>query len=641
LGRLAALAVFFGLGLALDVRAASPPLEAYGRLPAIDQVSLSPSGRYLLSIGDMNGKRYILVRTLAGEVRLAVPADKVKVRRISWVDDDHVLVTISKTGEDFADLGREEYHGTINIDVGAHKSQLLFANDARFLAVGYGVVAAYVIDSKPYAFAWNVPKEAAAIGSRVQARSNGEFERWWPDLWRIDLSTNAIQRIAGGSQDIDNWAVNPDGTVAGYSNYYGASSTWELFRGETPLAERKSARRLVGLDGIGRTPGSLLLLDQSGPTDVWVEIAADGSDSTLWPGQNVTDVLRSPTTGMVIGAVIDDAAFQLFDPARQARIDAAAKPFHGAVTLESMTDSADKVIVHTDGRGDSGTFYLVDVAAHRADIIANDYPAVPADQVGEARRVTYAASDGLALDGVLTLPPGRAPKGLPLVVMPHGGPLGPYDRVGFDWMAQAFASRGYAVFQPNYRGSGGHGAALQNAGYGEFGRKMLSDISDGLAAISRQGIADPRRACIVGFSYGGYAALAGVTLQHGLYKCAVAGSGVSNPAQMLQWEENRNGAKFWRQVMGLGQAGAPRLDEISPIKHAASADAPVLLIHGTDDSVVPIVQSETMRDALKAAGKPVEMVITRGEDHWLSNSETRVATLSAAVAFVQKYNPAD
>jgi len=346
------------------------------------------------------------------------------------------------------------------------------------------------------------------------------------------------------------------------------------------------------------------------------------------------------------GAIIDNASIKFFDPARQAKIDAAAKPFHGRLRIESATDAVDKVVLHTDGLGDSGTYYLVDLKTHRADILDNDYPDVPADQVGAVRQVTYQASDGTALNGVLTLPVGRLEKNLPVVVLPHGGPIGVYDRVQFDWMAQAFASRGYAVFQPNYRGSGNRGVAFENAGYGEFGRKMLSDVSDGLAFLVQQKIVDAKRACIVGFSYGGYAALAGVTVQQGLYRCAVDGSGLSDLPKFIHWHEERQGlgsgaVKFWKDAMGVTLAGAPSLDSISPARLAARADAPILLIHGTDDSVVPIEQSQEMARALQAAGKPVEVLYTKDEDHWLSRSETRVATLKAAVAFVQKYNPAD
>jgi dipeptidyl aminopeptidase/acylaminoacyl peptidase len=200
------------------------------------------------------------------------------------------------------------------------------------------------------------------------------------------------------------------------------------------------------------------------------------------------------------------------------------------------------------------------------------------------------------------------------------------------------------VFQPNYRGSGGHGAAFRDAGFGEFGRKMLSDISDGLDALAKEGVVDRHRACIVGFSYGGYAAMAGVTVQQGLYRCAVAGSGLSDLPLMLDWVERRYGAPsasltFWREAMGPTVPGAPPLKSISPISYAARADAPILLIHGQDDSVVPLEQSAIMYSALKSAGKPVEFIQTKSEDHWLSREDTRIATLKAAVAFVEKYDP--
>jgi dipeptidyl aminopeptidase/acylaminoacyl peptidase len=251
------------------------------------------------------------------------------------------------------------------------------------------------------------------------------------------------------------------------------------------------------------------------------------------------------------------------------------------------------------------------------------------------------------MHGVLTLPPGRTAHGLPVVVLPHGGPQA-RDYPGFDWWAQAFAARGYAVFQPNFRGSSGYGRAFVDAGHGQWGRKMQTDISDGLAALAVQGIVDPKRACIVGASYGGYAALAGVTVQHGLYRCAVADAGVADLRQMLKYEDAKSGydassstMRYWKQFMGASSASDDSLDAISPAALAGQADAPILLIHGKDDTVVPFAQSLEMQAALKRANKPVEMVVMPNEDHWLSRPETRLSMLTAAVAFVQKYNPAD
>ena len=154
-------------------------------------------------------------------------------------------------------------------------------------------------------------------------------------------------------------------------------------------------------------------------------------------------------------------------------------------------------------------------------------------------------------------------------MLPHGGPIGIADRVHFDWWAQAFASRGYAVLQPNYRGSGGYGGDFRRTGYGEWGKKMQTDLSDGVAFLAAQGTIDPRRVCIVGGSYGGYAALAGVTLQHGVYRCAVSYGGVSDLGTMM-WRSGHNGknslaARWEERAMGANWSGDSSLAARSPV----------------------------------------------------------------------------
>jgi dipeptidyl aminopeptidase/acylaminoacyl peptidase len=230
---------------------------------------------------------------------------------------------------------------------------------------------------------------------------------------------------------------------------------------------------------------------------------------------------------------------------------------------------------------------------------------------------------------------------LPAIVLPHGGPAA-RDYPEFDWWAQAFASRGYAVFQPNFRGSTGYGPKLERAGDGQWGRAMQTDISDGLADLVRQGLVDPKRVCIMGGSYGGYAALAGVTLQKGLYRCAVSVAGVSDLQDLAKREihDSDQDQILSRQLdRQLGPFDA--LKAVSPIRLADHADAPILLIHGKDDTVVPYAQSVAMEKALKQQGKPVEFVTLPGEDHWLSRGATRLQMLTAADAFIERYNPPD
>jgi dipeptidyl aminopeptidase/acylaminoacyl peptidase len=202
------------------------------------------------------------------------------------------------------------------------------------------------------------------------------------------------------------------------------------------------------------------------------------------------------------------------------------------------------------------------------------------------------------------------------------------------------------MLQPNYRGSA-LGKQWTEAGYGEWGRKMQTDLSDGLNYLSAQGIADPKRACIVGASYGGYAALAGVSIQSGIYRCAVAVAGISDPANFTRWIKrteaygDKLGLRYLERFLGVDEPGDKKLDAISPLKHADQIAVPLLLIHGRDDTIVPYDQSADMVKAIKRAGKIAEFVTLDKEDHSLSRSATRLQMLQSSVDFLRKYNPPD
>jgi dipeptidyl aminopeptidase/acylaminoacyl peptidase len=196
----------------------------------------------------------------------------------------------------------------------------------------------------------------------------------------------------------------------------------------------------------------------------------------------------------------------------------------------------------------------------------------------------------------------------------------------------------------NYRGSNTT-PALLHAGFGEWGRKMQTDLSDGVRYLVDRGIADPKHVCIVGASYGGYAALAGVTLQTGIYHCAVSVAGIADLGKFLRWTSDQMMAShneftsYWDRFLGVTGPDDPRLAAISPIDHIAALTVPVLLIHGRDDVVVPYSQSEEMAEALQRAGKSVQLVTLPHEDHWLSHSATREQMLDAVVTFLESNDP--
>lgn len=230
------------------------------------------------------------------------------------------------------------------------------------------------------------------------------------------------------------------------------------------------------------------------------------------------------------------------------------------------------------------------------------------------QRVKIKARDGLELPGYLTLPLETAPKNLPAVVLVHGGPQS-HDNADFDVWTQFLANRGYAVLQVNYRGSTGHGRQLMAAGLGRWGLEMQDDLADATRWLAERGTADPRRICIVGASFGGYAALMGAIKTPDLYRCAASFAGVTDLVELA----GDNSYAGLREVFAL-QVGSDRdrLRATSPRNLAQNIKIPVLLMHGTKDRSVPYVQAQWMAEAMTTAGKPFRLVTQADGDHHLS-----------------------
>ena len=225
------------------------------------------------------------------------------------------------------------------------------------------------------------------------------------------------------------------------------------------------------------------------------------------------------------------------------------------------------------------------------------------------------------------------------MVLPHGGPQA-RDYLAFDWLVQFLSSRGYAVLQPQFRGSTGFGDAFREAGYRQWGGLMQDDVTDGVHAMIEQGIADPHRICIVGASYGGYAALAGAAFTPDLYSCAASISGVSDLPALMREEVPlydgiiSNSMSDWKAH--IGGPNDSNLAAKSPINSVKAIKIPILIVYGTGDSIVPNAQSEKMASALKSAGKTVTVAVLAGEDHWLSRTESRVQLLKELETFLGK-----
>jgi dipeptidyl aminopeptidase/acylaminoacyl peptidase len=402
------------------------------------------------------------------------------------------------------------------------------------------------------------------------------------------------------------------------------------------------------LEGLARDGKSIVLRNETEQRTALEELSLSTEPKIKTLGGGFERLLYDPRSHALVGAVVldkDSLKHVFFEQQGADAWVAITDAFpDSSPSIASWSDDRQKIVLRLSTANKAPRFVLVDLAAGKSQSIGAVYEGIADGDVSPIRPFRYKASDGLEIAGYLTLPHGGNSKGLPLVVLPHGGPAS-RDVLGFDWMAQALASRGYAVMQPNFRGSDGYGWAFMAAGFGEWGGKMPSDLSDGVKRLVADGVIDPARVCIVGASYGGYAALAGVAFEPSVYRCAASIAGPTDLKRFLQSTVTAAGSKnnatlrYWDRFMGVNGSGDPRLEKISPALHAEDIKAPVLLIHGRDDTVVPFNQSQLMADAMKKAGRPASLITLKGEDHWMSRSETRMEMITSLVTFLEEHNP--
>lgn len=284
------------------------------------------------------------------------------------------------------------------------------------------------------------------------------------------------------------------------------------------------------------------------------------------------------------------------------------------------------------------TFLLLDVKNQKILDQLAAYPDLHKEDLAPTEPVELRARDGMALRGFITTPNGpRQKKNLPMVVVVHGGPHGPYDAYEFDPEVQLLASRGYAVLQVNFRGSGGQGRVFEAAGYGRWGREMQDDVTDAVRWAIADGVADRNRICILGGSYGAYAALTGAFREPDLFKCAVGIAGVYDLPLLFEQgdiSEHERGLSYLKAVLGTDQA---ELKARSPAYNADKIRIPVMLIHGKDDERAPIAHAERMRAALEKAGNKPEWLTRWGEGHGFNDETNRITMYEKVLDFLARH----
>jgi len=633
-----ALITTLALSVATAALAQTPPgPEAFGRMPAMQYAAISPDGKRVAFIGGTPDRRILSISEIDGGKVNSVDLGDVRALSVRWAGSQNVLAEIvvqSKMGT----LNSYSFERTLVVDTEARLRSHLLGNSAEsnyitalpILAVNPGPPAFVVVEGLD----WN---------SSVMAADNvSHFKRRDTDLvyalWKVDVASGRGTVAERGTEKTRTWVVGTDGEAKGRLDAIDEQHSivsvrngrgWrEVDRGLVDLEGYSNADNSVYWWRTDEASGTTQLMHADLATGAASPVGESGQADLMWDAEHrapialYTDPDQPPTwLDKDIGAV-------------HAML---SRAFKGrTVRLENWSEDKTRLVIRVSSDDAPAHWYLFDTVRKEASDIGAEYPELGVGPFGQTQFIHYAAQDGTQIPAYVRLPAGQKAGKLPLVVMPHGGPAS-RDYAEFDWWAGYLTAHGYAVLQPQFRGSAGFGHAFEAAGDGEWGGKMQSDVYDGVRYLVQQGIVDPSRVCIVGASYGGFAALQGAAQFPQAYRCVVSVNGVTDPGSLLSEEQERYGHEsdvqsYLRRVAGInGSAPVP-----SPVKEAGAIRAPVLLIYSENDTTVPPIQSQMMARALTDTGNPASMVTLPGDDHQLRASASRVTMLRALDAFLTK-----
>ncbi len=621
-----------------------PPLEAYGSLPEISMVALSPSGERV-AFRHFDGEEEIVgIRDVeSGRILGATNVDGVKPRWLTFVNDDYLLLVASDLMRHHRVRGSFEYSGAWVFDVASGKLRRLLTG-AEELFPYQGSIGRVI------------GKNAGGDRVYMPAFSGGDRAQPRYSLFEVDLDRKRQRIIADGRTSTQDWFIDDRARPLireDFDNQYNEHRLWVVSEREPRLVyEKETNRPSIAPVGLTRDRSTLIYQSRADDADVNAYFSLRLSDGELGgpilgrDDASVERVIRD-TNRIVYG--VEYAGFlpsyQFFEDELTVRFEAIQSRLSGtSVKLASWSDDFQDLVVSASGGWTSGMYLLFRDGGTEPQLLARQRPAVGDEHVARTLIDEYEAADGLTIPALITARPDVLEAGdAALILLPHGGPSA-HDRFQFDWLAQFFASRGYVVMQPQFRGSTGFGLSFGEAGNGEWGDKMQSDLDDGVRHLVKKGLVDEERVCILGASYGGYAALWAGVFSPRMYRCHVSVNGVSDLRAMINRARRAAGedhwvVDYWETWYGAEASERDAIDAISPAYHAESFIAPVLLVHGKDDTVVPIEQSRRMHSALRRAGKQTTLVALDGEDHWLSRGETRVETLRVIADFIASHLP--
>ena len=626
--------------------------KAFGARPSVSNLTLSPNGENVayLAPDDGPGTRVFAINLVGKRTRRLVLTSNGKpfhIRHCDWVSNDRLVCMLSGIVRD-PTAGLTPFTRMIAIDVDGSNLKML-SNQVKTYSRGYLLRGGEVID-------WLPDQDGAVLMTRqyvpdahTGSHTGSDKEGLGVDL--VDTRTLKIQQVESPSREAIDYISDGRGNVRvmalRLTQAGGQDKSSVIY--EYRLPGSKDWRKLSDWDSVTREGFSPEAVD---PTlnvaygfkkkDGRLALYSVSLDGTLHedlvfahPDVDVDDLIRIGRRQRVVGLsyATDRRIAHYFAPDIDALLTSLHKALPQEPQLHIVESSVDEnaMLVLARGDTDPGVYYILDRKTRHMETFVVVRGELEGIKLANVKPVSYAAADGVMIPGYLTLPPGReTAKGLPAIVMPHGGPAS-RDEWGFEWLPQYFASQGFAVLQPNFRGSTGYGDAWFEKNGFQSWEIAIGDVNSGGRWLVSQGIADPGKLAIVGWSYGGYAALQSAVVDPGLFKAVVAIAPVTDLAMLK--EEHRGWSNFLYVSQYIGSG--PHLHAGSPAEHADRFSAPVLMFHGAFDRNVSIEESKRMAQRLTGAGKTNKLVTWEDLDHQLDDSSARATLLQTSNEFIR------
>ena len=614
------------------------PAEAFASLPRLSGARLSPDGEYLAFFSPKDGRRHLVVTDLTGETPPVVvpPAENLDFSWLRWANDDRIVFSMSF----FARISIFETTETRLLSVRRDGSKLAaLVKPAKGRRTGTRIAReAGIAQIQDDVIDW-LPGDPRHLLLELDADRDGRIE-----VRRVNVDNGKFDIVHAGREYIDDWLTDSTGELRfGYG-----------IRGQSRVFAMRDHDGNWSSDDLEQWPwGSFTpVAFTTDPSVAYVQGRNDAGRSVvrkldLAKGEFVGTVFEhdrvdaggiviDPVTGQAVGVSYLEhlPRVHYFDESMQLLQRAMDKAMPDTANrLVNTSADRSRVLVLASSDVVPGVYYLWDRNRKSLDIVGEVHPELTPELLAPVEPVTYEARDGTVIPGYLTAPRGAERNKLPTVVLPHGGPQA-RDTGSYWYVSQFLAARGYAVLQPNFRGSTGYGQQYADAGKNQWGGLMQDDVTDGARWLVAEGIADPDRMCIVGWSYGGYAAAMGAVKTPGLFQCAASINGVLDLVRHINHVENYVGGSFYTRQTGLDGADTK---EVSPFHQAERIEVPMLIIQADDDPVVPIDQGERMAKRLRTLKKPVELVTVTLGGHSMTNEQARLTILQSLGTFLDRH----